>query len=88
VGGRGEREEEHGGDEDTSMAVPQLPITKKNSNLLFISTIQPHLNYPTASSISSGYEVSKKNRKQNVKLHRLYADADADADAVRLCLVH
>ncbi len=63
VGGRG--------DEDTSMAVPQLPITKKNSNLLFISTIQPHLNYPTASSISSGYEVSKKNRKQNVKLHRL-----------------
>ncbi len=42
VGGRGEREEEHGGDEDTSMAILQLPITKKNSNLLFISTIQPH----------------------------------------------
>jgi len=75
------------------MAIPQLPITQKNSNLLFISTIsistiQPHLNYPTPSSISSklsihGYEVSKKTRKQNVKLHRLYADADA----VRLCLV-
>jgi len=86
VGGNGKKS--MGGMRIRAWQYCSSPSPKKIRTFYSSQLFNRILNYPTASSISSGYEVSKKNRKQNVKLHRLYADADADANAVRLCLVH